>query len=86
MQNEDITQWLRAAKAGDREALDRARSVLYRELHVLAQRQLGGQKDGTLNTTGPVHQTWLRLIGKRRPAARTARTFLLTRHPRCVAS
>ena len=66
MQDEDITRWLSAAQQGDREALDRAISLLYRELHALARRQLGGQKDGTLNTTGLVHEAWLRLAGQQR--------------------
>jgi RNA polymerase sigma factor (TIGR02999 family) len=65
VQDEDITRWLSAAQAGDREALDRALGVLYRELHVIARRQLGGAKDGTLNTTGLVHEAWLRLIGQK---------------------
>ena len=62
---EDITHWLGAAQRGDREALDRALSMLYRELHQLARRQLSGQKDGTLNTTGLVHEAWLRLAGQK---------------------
>ena len=64
MQEEDITRWLSAAQQGDREALDRAIGLLYRELHALARRQLGGHKDGTLNTTGLVHEAWLRLAGQ----------------------
>jgi len=62
---QDITHWLGAAQRGDREALDRALSMLYRELHQLARRQLSGQKDGTLNTTGLVHEAWLRLAGQK---------------------
>jgi RNA polymerase sigma factor (TIGR02999 family) len=64
VQDGDITRWLSAAQAGDRDALDRALSVLYRELHALARRQLGSHKDGTLNTTGLVHEAWLKLIGQ----------------------
>ncbi|MCI1728018.1 MAG: ECF-type sigma factor [Chiayiivirga sp.] len=65
MQDDDITQWLSAAQAGDREALDRVHGLLYRELHVLARRQLGPHKDATLNTTGLVHEAWLRLAGQK---------------------
>lgn len=65
MHDDDITQWLSAAQAGDRAALDRLHGLLYRELHALARRQLGGQKDGTLNTTGLVHEAWLRLAGQK---------------------
>jgi RNA polymerase sigma factor (TIGR02999 family) len=63
---EDITRMLSAAQQGDRAALDRALELLYRELHALARRQLGGQKDGTLNTTGLVHEAWLRLAGQQK--------------------
>jgi RNA polymerase sigma factor (TIGR02999 family) len=65
VQEGDITRWLGQAQGGDRAALDHVLGLLYRELHALARRQLGGQKDGTLNTTGLVHEAWLRLVGQR---------------------
>ena len=65
MHESDITHWLSAAQAGDRDALDRALSVLYRELHALARRQLGMNAGHTLDTTGLVHEAWLRLIGQK---------------------
>jgi RNA polymerase sigma factor (TIGR02999 family) len=66
LHDEDITHWLSAAQAGDRDALDRALGILYRELHSLARHALGGKKDGTLDTTGLVHEAWLRLVGQTR--------------------
>jgi DNA-directed RNA polymerase specialized sigma24 family protein len=63
LHDHDITQWLSAAKQGDRDALDRALEVLYRELHALAHRQLGANPAATLDTTGLVHEAWLRLVG-----------------------
>ena len=47
----EITQWLCAARDGDRGALDRVLSTLYRELHSMARRQL-------------VHEAYLRLVGR----------------------
>ena len=60
----DITQWLSAARDGDRSALDRVLATLYRELHSMARRQLGGQNGHTLNATGLVHEAYLRLVGR----------------------
>ena len=60
----EITQWLCAAREGDRGALDRVLSTLYRELHSMARRQLGNQNDQTLDATGLVHEAYLRLVGR----------------------
>ena len=63
-ENADITQWLSAARDGDRAALDRVLSSLYRELHTMARRQLGNQNGQTLDATGLVHEAYLRLVGR----------------------
>jgi RNA polymerase sigma factor (TIGR02999 family) len=60
----EITQWLSDARDGDRVALDRVLSTLYRELHSMARRQLGNQNGHTLDATGLVHEAYLRLIGR----------------------
>ncbi len=61
----DITQWLSAARGGDKSALDRVLATLYRELHGMARRQLGGQQHGhTLDTTALVHEAYLKLAGR----------------------
>jgi RNA polymerase sigma factor (TIGR02999 family) len=61
----DITQWLADARGGDKSALDRVLSTLYRELHGMARRQLGGQQHGhTLDTTALVHEAYLKLAGR----------------------
>ena len=60
----DITQWLSAARDGDRVALDRVLATLYRELHSMARRQLGNQNGHTLDATGLVHEAYLRLVGR----------------------
>lgn len=61
----EITQWLSAARSGDKSALDRVLATLYRELHGMARRQLGGQQHGhTLDTTALVHEAYLKLAGR----------------------
>jgi RNA polymerase sigma factor (TIGR02999 family) len=60
----DITEWLSAARGGDRSALDRVLSTLYRELHGMARRQLGAAQGQTLDATGLVHEAYLRLVGR----------------------
>lgn len=64
-QNADITQWLDAARDGDRAALDRVLGTLYHELHAMARRQLAGQYGQTLDATALVHEAYLKLIGRR---------------------
>lgn len=64
-ENANITQWLDAARGGDRGALDRVLSTLYHELHAMARRQLAGQYGQTLDATALVHEAYLKLIGRR---------------------
>ncbi|HBK56247.1 MAG TPA: hypothetical protein DDZ76_08205 [Xanthomonadales bacterium] len=63
--SEDITRLLGAAGNGDRQALDRVLSVLYRELHAMARRHIGQNRGHTLDATALVHEAYLRLAGKR---------------------
>lgn len=60
----EITQWLSAARGGDRRALDQVLATLYQELHHMARRQLGGHHGHTLDTTALVHEAYLKLIGR----------------------
>ncbi len=60
----EITQWLDAAREGDRDALDRVLATLYHELHAMARRQLAGQQAQTLDATALVHEAYLKLIGR----------------------
>jgi RNA polymerase sigma factor (TIGR02999 family) len=64
-QSPEITQWLDAARGGDRGALDRVLGTLYNELHSMARRQLAGQYGQTLDATALVHEAYLKLIGRR---------------------
>lgn len=60
----EITQLLNSARGGDRGALDKVLATLYRELHAMARRQLGGQHGHTLDATALVHEAYLKLIGR----------------------
>ena len=59
----DITERLRLAEAGDRAALDEVFSLVYAELHRLAQAQRRRWRgDTTLDTTSLVHEAYLKLM------------------------
>jgi len=61
----EITEWLDAAREGDRGALDHVLATLYHELHAMARRQLAGQQAHTLDATALVHEAYLKLVGRR---------------------
>ncbi|HEV8201270.1 MAG TPA: ECF-type sigma factor [Candidatus Polarisedimenticolia bacterium] len=63
-----ISTLLRAHRGGDRGALDRLMPLVYDDLHRLARRQLAGEggRGRTLDTTGLVHEAYLRLAGSSR--------------------
>jgi RNA polymerase sigma factor (TIGR02999 family) len=59
----DASQLLRRWTEGDPRALDQVTSVVYHELKRLAQVRLQEERTGhTLNTTGLVHEAYLRLV------------------------
>ena len=57
----DITALVRATSEGDGSARDALFALLYDELKRLARRQLRGSASPTLDTTGLVHDTYLKL-------------------------
>ena len=60
-----VSEALRAAQAGDREAAARLLSLVYAELHQLAHARMACLPPGqTLQTTELVHEAYLRLVGK----------------------
>jgi RNA polymerase sigma factor (TIGR02999 family) len=60
-----VSEVLRAAQAGDREAAARLLSLVYAELHQLARARMARLPPGhTLQTTELVHEAYLRLVGK----------------------
>jgi len=66
----DTTGLLRSARAGRRESADALFEHLYDELHALAHARLSGHRPGaTLETTGLVHEAYLRLVDRSRVTA-----------------
>jgi RNA polymerase sigma factor (TIGR02999 family) len=64
----DITALLRRVQTGDREALDQVVPLVYDELKKLASAHLRRDRHATgLDTTGLVHEAFLRLAGTRHP-------------------
>jgi RNA polymerase sigma-70 factor, ECF subfamily len=58
--SELLVRW----RDGDATALERLMPLLYDELHVLAKRQLRGERaNHTLQTTALLHEAYLRLVG-----------------------
>jgi RNA polymerase sigma factor (TIGR02999 family) len=73
----DLTGLLRAWRAGDASSGDRLVEALYRELRLIASRQMRGERAGsTLETTALVHEAYLRLIDQRRTDWVDRRHFL----------
>ena len=61
--SQDVTQLLKKWSAGDREALEELTPIIYRELHRIAKRHMGRERDGhTLQTTALVNEAYVRLI------------------------
>src|ERR1700749_1138859 len=59
-----LTNWLRAAAAGDEQAANRAYALVYGELRALAARQLGrAGAQATLTPTSLVNEAFVRLAG-----------------------
>lgn len=73
----DTTQLLLDARAGDRDAFDRLYARVYDVLRGIAHQRLGrGAPGGTLDTTGLVHEAWLRLVDQPRAGLRDRAHFL----------
>ncbi|HSM36727.1 MAG TPA: sigma-70 family RNA polymerase sigma factor [Longimicrobiales bacterium] len=64
---EDITGLLRALRKGDSGALDQLLPHVYDELHRIAHRELSRRGAGaTLQTTGLIHEAYVKLADQRR--------------------
>jgi RNA polymerase sigma factor (TIGR02999 family) len=76
---EGVTEAIRRLQAGEDGALDRLVPLIYEELRLLARRQVGAQPPGaTLDTTGLVHELYLRLAARRPTAWRDRGHFFAT--------
>jgi RNA polymerase sigma factor (TIGR02999 family) len=59
----ELTQLFDAVNAGDRAAVDQLMVAMYEELRQLAHRRLSASPDGqSLETTGLVHESYLRIL------------------------
>lgn len=73
----EITQLLRAANAGDRDAAERLYAELYETLRRLARARLrAGGRDAVLDTTVVVHESFVRMTEAGRVQATDRRQFL----------
>lgn len=73
----DVTSLLRRWTAGDPEALNRLVPLMYAELRRLAHHRLRGEHaNRSLNTTGLVHEAYLKLMDVRRTPFRDRAHFL----------
>lgn len=59
--SEDITDLVRAVGAGTPDAFERLYARVYAELKLMARKQLRGNASPTFDTTGLVHDTYLKL-------------------------
>jgi len=64
----DITLLLRRWEEGDPRALDQLMPLMYERLRQLARQRLRSEPDASLNTTGLVHEAYLKLVDS--PGAR----------------
>ena len=58
----DITLLLRRWEEGDPRALDQLMPLMYERLRQLARQRLRSEPDASLNTTGLVHEAYLKLV------------------------
>ncbi len=63
----DVTQLLLAHRDGDRGAFDRLLPLVYKDLRRIARRQLRrSTPNQTLNTTGLVHEYYMKMVDQSR--------------------
>lgn len=72
----EVTDWLRAWRMSDPEALERLLPLVYGDMRSLARRQLAGERAShTLQPTDLVHEVYLRLVSGGRPRWGNRRQF-----------
>src|SRR5262249_1374315 len=74
--SDTISGLLQAVGQGDREALNALFPLVYDELNILARRQRRAwHGDLSLNTTGLVHEAYLKVVGQKRLPTETRAHF-----------
>ena len=75
--SKDVTRLLRRWSDGEREALNALVPIIYERLRAVAHRRRAGERlEPTLNTTGLVHEAYLKLLELRRTSFRDRGHFL----------
>jgi RNA polymerase sigma factor (TIGR02999 family) len=72
----DITDLLHRWGEGEADALDRLFPLVYERMRQLAHQRLRHETDGSLNTTGLVHEAYLKLVDAERVELRDRGHFL----------
>jgi RNA polymerase sigma factor (TIGR02999 family) len=62
VESSDITRLLRRWEEGDAHALDALMPLMYERLRQLAHQRLRSEHDASLNTTGLVHEMYMKLV------------------------
>lgn len=75
---EPITQWLGAARKGDKGALDQLYNAVYPVLHRMATGRVGLRPDGTLQATALVNELFLKLTNSSAFDAKDREHFFAT--------
>jgi RNA polymerase sigma factor (TIGR02999 family) len=73
----EVTRLVAAANGGDQAALKDLFESVYGELKRLARHQLAGSAGATLDTTGLVHEAYLKLVNPERLELRDSRHFFV---------
>jgi RNA polymerase sigma factor (TIGR02999 family) len=77
MEQPDVTELLRRWSAGERHGLDELVPVVYERLRMLAHQRLrGAPGERSLNTTGLVHEAYLRLVDSSGASLQSPEHFL----------
>jgi RNA polymerase sigma-70 factor (ECF subfamily) len=76
VESADITGLLRRWESGDARALDQLMPLMYERLRQLAHQRLRGESDASLDTTGLVHEAYLRLVDSPSVSVRDRSHFL----------
>ena len=76
MADTDLNILIRSSESGDAKAREELFTVLYSELHSLAQRQLRGNSSLTLSPTTLLHETYLDMSSRRSGAFPDRARFL----------
>ncbi|MDB4886652.1 MAG: polymerase sigma factor [Gemmatimonadetes bacterium] len=76
MTSSPASDLLAALRTDSRVPLDELLPLVYGELRTIAHRQLAARSGGTLQTTGLVHEAWLRLVDGSRANDRDRAHFL----------